>query len=63
MPTGVEEYGSGYRAVLHVRTCTFPTPEAAAQARDELVQATKRLRIRQRIRKLEQELNPERPVS
>jgi hypothetical protein len=59
VPTGVEQVKSGFRAALHLRTCVFSTPEAAASARDELVQATKSLRIRQRIRKLEQELNPD----
>jgi hypothetical protein len=56
MPVGVEPYRVGYRATFHLRPCTFPTPEAAAAAREELVAATRWLRIRQRIRKLEHEL-------
>jgi hypothetical protein len=59
MPTGVEGYGSGYRATLHIRTCTFATLREAAEAREEIASAVKRIRIRQRIRKLEQTLSPE----
>lgn len=55
---GVESYGLGYRGYLTIRTCTFPTAQEAAKARAELLEVTKRLRTRQRIKKLERTISP-----
>ena len=57
MPMGIEQCVGGYRARLFVRSPVMPSIAEAQAAREELVRATKQVRLQQRIDKLEQELN------